>query len=327
MKKRVLVVTPFHETGMSMLEEHDDIELVFSEDVSEAAICAAAGGVNAIIVRNGLISRTVIEAAPALEVVCRTGVGVDNVDIPALNERGVPLTITPGANATSVAEHTMYLMLALAKQSRVHHQAVTEGNFAIRFEMRARDIENRQLLIVGFGRVGSRLAPRAHAFGMRVHVYDPYVESAEIETAGFTVEECLSAALPHADVVSLHCPLNVETRHIISTSALEAMKPSAWLINTSRGGVIDESALLQALETRVIAGAGLDVFTEEPPAPDNRLLTLPNVVLSPHHAGVSLEVAERSSIAVATNTIKALFGTLDPAVVVNPVVLDAKTAS
>ena len=166
------------------------------------------------------------------------GVGVDNVDIPALNERGISLTITPGANATSVAEHTMYLMLALAKQSRVHHQAVTEGNFALRFEMRARDIENRQLLIVGFGRVGSRLAPRAQAFGMRVHIYDPYVESTEIEAAGFTVEECLSAALPHADVVSLHCALTVETRHIISTSALEAMKPSAWLINTSRGGVV-----------------------------------------------------------------------------------------
>ena len=108
MKKRVLVVTPIHAAGMKLLEEHEQIELVFSRDVSQSAICAAATGANAIIVRNGFISRNVIEAAPALEVVCRTGVGVDNVDIPALNERGIPLTITPGANATSVAEHAMY---------------------------------------------------------------------------------------------------------------------------------------------------------------------------------------------------------------------------
>ena len=318
MKKRVLVVTPIHPAGMKLLEEHDQIELVFSKGVSPAAITAAATGVHAIIVRNGVISRGVIEAAPALEVVCRTGVGVDNVDIAALDERGIPLTITPGANATSVAEHAMYLLLALAKQSEMHHRAVIEGNFAIRFEMHARDIENKRLLIVGFGRVGSKVAPRAQAFGMQVHVYDPYVDSALIEAAGCALEKSLISAISQADVVSLHCPLTDETRNIFSTSAFDSMKSSAWLINTSRGGVVDESALLHALEAGDIAAAGLDVFAEEPPATDNRLLTLPNVVLSPHNAGVSLEAAQRSSIAVATNTIDALFGILDPNVVVNP---------
>ena len=200
----------------------------------------------------------------------------------------------------------------------MHHQAVTQGNFALRFEMHSRDIENKKLLIVGFGRVGSRLGPRAKAFGMRVHVYDPNLDSAEIEAAGFTLEKSLLSAISQADVISLHCPLNDETRHLLSTSEFESMKSSAWLINTSRGGVVDESALLQALETGNIAAAGLDVFAEEPPASDNRLLTLPNVVLSPHNAGVSLEAAERSSIAVARNTINALFGTLDANVVVNP---------
>jgi len=316
-KKKVLVITPFHETGMDILNRHPDIDVIVSEDISESAIIAAVADVHAIIVRNAIITRAIVEAANQLEVVSRTGVGYDNVDIPALNERGIPLTITPNANATSVAEHVMYLMLSLAKQGRVHHAAVRDGNFGIRFEMRARDVEDKCLLIVGFGRVGSRLAPRAEAFGMRVHVNDPFVDRAVIESAGYTYEGDLAAALPSADVVSLHCPLTELTRHLISEAELRAMKTSSFVINTARGGVVDERALLAALTHGVIAGAGLDVFDAEPPATDDPLLAMPNVVLTPHHAGVSLEAAERAGVAVANNTINALFGTLDPVVVVN----------
>ena len=148
-----------------MLTDRDDLKIMFSENNSETAILSVVADAHAIIVRNGNITRAIIEAASELEVVCRTGVRVDNVDIPALNERGIPLTITPGANATSVAEHAMYLLLSLAKQSRVHHRAVKEGDFGLRFEMRARDIENKRLLIIGFGRIGSRAASRAQGFG------------------------------------------------------------------------------------------------------------------------------------------------------------------
>lgn len=319
--KTVLVVTPFHETGMSMLEQHPDIELCFSEDISESAICAAVGNAHAIIVRNGLITRKIIDSAPALEVVSRTGVGVDNVDIPALTERNIPLTITPNANATSVAEHAMYMILTLAKKGHMHHRAVTERNFAVRFEMHATDIESKRLLIIGFGRIGTRLAPRAAAFGMQVDVYDPYVEDAEIEASGCSVAMDLDAALSEADYVSLHCPLTDETRHIISSAELSRMKTTAVIINTARGGVVDEDALVEALNSGSIAGAGADVFVDEPPPGGHPLLSAPNMLLSPHHAGVSLQAAERAGVSVANNTISALFGTLDRAVVVNLEVL------
>ena len=303
---------------MRLLDEHPDIDVIIEEDIAESAVISAVADVHAIIVRNAVITRSVVEAARQLQVVSRTGVGYDNVDIPALNERGIPLTITPNANATSVAEHAMYLMLSLAKRGGLHHAAVCDGNFGIRFEMRARDIENKRLLIVGFGRVGTRLAPRAQAFGMQVHVNDPFVKPSFIEAAGCTHELDLAAALPAADVVSLNCPLTGLTRNLIGERELRAMKASSLVINTARGGVIDETALLNALNDGEIAGAGLDVFVDEPPASNDPLLSAPNVVLTPHHAGVSLEAAERAGVAVANNTINALFATLDPSVVVNP---------
>ena len=309
---------------MNLLDEHSDIEVVVGSDITEQALIGMVGDVHAIIVRNAVITRPIIESAKQLQVVSRTGVGVDNIDIPALNERRIPLTITPNANATSVAEHAMYMLLSLAKRGAEHHAAVRDGNFAVRFEMRATDIENKRLLIVGFGRVGTRLAPRAQAFGMQVHVSDPYVDRAFVEAAGCTYETDFAAALAATDVVSLHCPLVDETRHLISTRELGLMKSSAFVINTARGGVIDEDALLEALTSGAIAGAGLDVFFDEPPATDSALLCAPNIVLTPHHAGVSLEAAERAGVAVANNTIDALFGELDPSVVVNPHVLGEK---
>ncbi len=321
MPRKCLILTPFHARGMALLAEHPEIVPVVMEDLREDAIVEAIRDAHAAIVRNARITRRIIDAAPRLEVVSRHGVGYDNVDVEALTERGIPLTVTGTANSVSVAEHAMYLMLSLAKQGLAHHQAVRTGQFQVRFEMRAVDLDGKRLLIVGFGRIGSRVAPRALAFGMRVSVSDPYVDRALIEAAGCTTVDNLAQALPDVDVVTLHCPLTQETRGLIGARELALMKPSAFLVNTARGGVVDENALVAALRSGGIAGAGVDVFELEPPPADHPLLALDNVVLSPHHAGISLEASIRAAEAVVQNVLDAFAGRLSPTLVVNHQVL------
>lgn len=321
MKKKLLITTTLHQAGMDLLHARPDVKVEILNEVSAEELPQAIHDANAIIVRSAPVTRELVHAAPQLEVVSRTGVGCDNVDIAALTERGIPLTITPGSNAVSVAEHTLYLMLSLAKQGPHYDRATRQGKFDVRFSMLAVDVAVKHLLIIGFGRVGSQVAPRAHALGMVVHAYDPYVDDSVIETAGGVPEASLEAGLASADIVSLHCSLTAETRGMISAPELRVMKPSAFLINTARGSVVDERALAVALREGRLAGAGIDVFETEPPPTDHPLLALPNVIVSPHCAGVSLEASIRAATAAIGNVLHAFDGELDPEVVVNPEVL------
>ena len=321
MQKKLLIITPFHECGMELLKTRPEVEAIISDDLSPEGISRLIEDANGIVVRNAQITRPIVEAAGCLEVVSRHGVGYDKIDVPALTEHGIPLTITPRANAVSVAEHAIYLMLSLAKQGLVHHRAVEQSDFGMRYHMRAIDLQAKRLLIVGFGRTGSQVAPRARAFDMEVHVYDPYVDDDLIETEGCLPRSSLASALPEIDIVTVHCPLNDETRGIIGASEIALMRSSAFIINTARGGVVDELALAAALEEGRIAGAGIDVYGQEPPAPDHPLFGRENVVLSPHLAGVSREASMRAAVAVVQNAFDAFDGVLDPAVVVNPEVL------
>jgi len=245
------------------------------------------------------------------------------VDVEALTARGIPLALAVGANAVSVAEHTMALVLALAKRLFLHDRATRAGRWAVRHELRAADIAGSALLIVGLGRIGRLVAPRALAFGMRVHAYDPYVERAIIEASGCVPVADLHAVLPEMDVVTLHCPLTPETAGMIGGRELGLMKGSAFLVNCARGGIVDEPALHDALASGAIAGAGLDVFAAEPVDSANPLFALDNVVTSPHIAGVTAEAAERMAIAAARNVLAAFDGVLGPDAVVNTEVLEA----
>lgn len=319
--RKVFLLQPIHDSGVALLRERDDIEVVVASAISEEILIREATGAQAIIARSTPVTGAIIDAAEELCIVSRHGVGYDNVDIARLTERGIPLTIAIGANALSVAEHTLYLILALAKRGFAFDQAVKRGEFGIRATLRGADIQGKSLLLIGFGRTGSRTGRLARAFDMKVFAYDPYIDQSLIVDAGCNPVDDYRAALPHMDVVSLHCPLSDETRSMIGARELDAMKSSAYLINCARGGIVDERALRTALESRDIAGAGLDVFEREPLPGDDPLLGVDNLITSPHVAGVSLEAEIRMATGAARNVLAAFDGTLDPAMVVNSEVL------
>ena len=318
---KVLVIGHIHQDGIDLLRARSDVTIETTEAHKESDLVKLVPDTDAILVRSALITSAIIEAAPLLKVVSRHGVGFNSVDVEALTARRIPLTIAVGGNAVSVAEHTLYLILALAKQGQCYDTAARQGDFSFRNAPIAREIETSKLLVIGFGRIGSQVARRALAFGMAVHVYDPYVPDSVVQDQGAQIVRNLHEALPQMDVVSVHCPLNEETNNLISDHELRLMKPNALLINTARGGIVDETALHSALLQGEIAGAGVDVFVTEPTSPSLNLLELANVVVSPHCAGVTVESSARTARIAAQNALDGLDSTLDEVFVVNREVL------
>ena len=325
--RKVAVIGAIDSSGMSVLEARSDLECAIIDDVSEENLCRAVREAHGLLVRTATITSRVIAAAPELEVVSRHGVGYDNVDIKALTDRGIPLALAVGGNAVSVAEQAMHLMLTLTKQGFLYHQAVRQGQFDFRRRPSTSCLEGKSILIIGFGRTGSRVAVRAAAFDMNVHALDPYINPDIIRRAGGTVVTDLTAALPRMDMVTIHCPKTPETRGLIGRAALNAMKSSAILINTARGGIVNELDLVEALSSGQIAGAGIDVFETEPPDIDHPLLALPNVVLSPHCAGVTRESLVQMATIAAENILAAFDGTLKPEMVANAEVLPSPSTA
>ena len=275
-----------------------------------------------VTIRTSLLPAAVIERAARLKVVSRHGVGYDNIDVDALTRRGIPLAIAADANATAVAEHTLYFMLALAKQGPRYDRATREGQWAVRNSLDAVDLLGRRVLIMGFGRIGREVAKRCAAFGMAVMVYDPYVQANVIEAAGdYRSVPDFEAVLGETDVLTVHMPLGADSRGLIGAAELAALPAHAFVINAARGGIVDETALHDALTSGKIAGAGLDVFDEEPPPENHPLFALDNVILTPHSAGLSKEAAIRMAISTARNVLAGIDGKLDPSMVVNREVL------
>jgi D-3-phosphoglycerate dehydrogenase / 2-oxoglutarate reductase len=249
-----------------------------------------------------------LQAAGDMKVVTRIGVGYDAVDVPALSKRRVPLMVAGTANSPSVAEQALFMMLTLAKRAREMHAMVKNGTWASRLSQLPFDLYGKTVLIIGFGRIGTRTAKRCLAMEMQVLVYDPYKTAAEIKAAGCEPVSDLDAALPRADFISIHCPKTPETVGLFNAARLKLMKPTAYLINTARGGIIEEAALYDALTSGKLAGAGLDVFAQEPPPVPNPLFELPNVIIAPHVAGVTWEAVDRMSEQTARNILSALDG-------------------
>ena len=262
-----------------------------------------------------------LQAASKLRVVARHGVGYDSVDVAALTRHNIPLMVTGIANSPSVAEQALFFMLALAKRGASMHAMVRDARWADRLSELPVDLFGKTLLVIGFGRVGTRIAKFCLALGMTVLVYDPYVKTAAIEAAGCSPVSGLDDALPSADFVTIHCPKTGETQGMFNAARLARMKRTAYLINTARGGIIDEVALHAALTSGALAGAGLDVFDREPPSPDDPLLGLSQVILAPHMAGVTKESFDRMAVAVATNLLDLLDGKPNLDHVVNKEVL------
>jgi D-3-phosphoglycerate dehydrogenase len=312
---RVVIVGKIHDSGLALLRRRPGLTLDYIEDATESVVTAAARGAEAILLRTSRLSAAAIAGAPHLRIVSRHGVGYDNVDLAALNARRIPLTVVGSVNAVSVAEHTLFLLLATMKRGFAYDRATRRGDWDFRNSLEARELAGKTLLIIGYGRIGREVAARALAFGLRVVAHDPY--AAPSPASPVEHAEDLDAALVEADAVSLHVPLTAETRLLFDRARLARLKPSAVLLCTARGGLIDEAALAAALAQGQLAAAGLDVFAEEPPPGDHPLFALPNVVLSPHAASLTLECAERMSLVAAQNCLDGLDGRLDPALVVN----------
>jgi len=311
-RKRIFITQTMSPSGRALLHEREDIELVeFPNLISAAdfeALLKAHAPVHGVALGATRFGEPELEAAKDMKVVTRIGVGYDAVDVAALSRRKIPLMVVGIANSPSVAEQALFMMLMLAKRALEMHALVKEGKWASRLGKLPFDLFGKTVLIVGFGRIGTRTAKRCLAMEMNVLIYDPYKSVEEIRSAGCEAVGDLDAALPRADFVSIHCPKSPETVGMFGTDRLRRMKPSAYLVNTARGGIIDEAALYAALVTGKLAGAGLDVFEQEPPAVPYPLFELPNVIIAPHVAGVTLEAVERMSEQTARNILSALDG-------------------
>ncbi len=314
---KVLVTDGIRQVGLDVLTQRNDVVIDRCQHrPSEEDLIDRVLNVDAILVGTTPITERIIEAARVLKVVSRRGVGYDNIDLAALRRRKIPLTIVGSANATTVAEHTLCFILALAKQTFAYDRATRAGNWRFRESLFAMDLLGKTLLLVGFGRVGRAVAVRATAFGMRVVVYDPLIS--ERVFGEFRVEPVMNLlrGLAICDFLSVHVPLIRQTAGLIGRKELAVMKSTAFVISTARGGVVDEDDLVNALRMGLIRGAGLDVFNEEPLPPNHPLLGLENVILSPHAAALTGECAQRMAVVAARNCLDAIDGKLDPALIV-----------
>ena len=311
-KKKIFVTESMSQQGRILLREREDIELIEFPNMISAkdfeAMLRLQAPVHGVALGATRFGEPELEASKDMKVVTRIGVGYDAVDIPALSRRKIPLMVAGTANSPSVAEQALFMMLTLAKRAVEMHSIVKDGKWGHRLGMLPFDLFGKTVLIIGFGRIGTRTAKRCLAMEMNVLVYDPYKPAAEIKAAGCEPVSDLDAALPRADFVSIHCPKTPETVGMFNAARLKRMKPTAYLINTARGGIVDEAALHAALVSGSLAGAGLDVFEQEPPPSGHSLFDLPNVIMAPHVAGVTREAVDRMSEQTARNILSALDG-------------------
>ena len=306
-KYKVLVVQGLHEQGLEMLKNRTDIEfnVLMSDDENE--ILEAAKDVNGITVRTAKISSRIIEAANKLQVVSRHGVGYDSIDLVSLNNKKIPLTIAAHSNMISVSEQAMFFLLSLSKNVFYYDDFTRKGDWTNRWDVKAWDLAKKNILVIGFGRIGSNFVKRALAFDMNVYVYDPYVEKETVKILDAIPVDNISENLSKMDAVTLHCPKNNETTDLFTKQEFDLMKKRSFVINCARGGILNEEDLYEALINKKIAGAGLDVFDVEPTPSSNPLFKLNNVILSPHIAGVTVE----STIRMATETVQNVLDVLD----------------
>ncbi len=321
--KKLLLPTTMAKAGWAIVERREDVEGVPYDVTGPKAelhrLLEDAAGV-ALSVQP--FSDPELDAGPHLEVVARIGVGYDAVDVPALTRRRIPLMIAGTANSVSVAEAGIFLMMSLARKGAAMDRMVKEGRWRDRYNDMPVDMYGKTVLVVGFGKIGSRSAKRLAAMETNVLVYDPYIYSETIRGSGYEPVGDLDEGVARADFITIHCPKTPETIGLFNAARLAKMKRSAFLVNTARGGIVDEKALHEALSRKQIAGAALDVFDQEPTPADNPLLALPNFIAAPHVAGVTKEAVDRMAITTVQNLLSVLDGKPNRENVVNREVLN-----
>ena len=306
--KKILVIQPIHEEGINLLKDNSDFEYEIVDNIDTEFLKSKIKDCDGISIRTAKLSGDVIEAANNLKIISRHGVGYDNIDLEVSKKKDITLAITATANAVAVAEHVMFMILNISKRGSMYDDAVKSGKFNERNKLpKTVELWNKNILIAGFGRIGQALIKRCLGFEMNVFVFDPFVSKEFIEKRGGTKVDNLSKTSKDMDAMSLHIPLNDETKNIINYELLKSMKKNCIIINAARGGIVNEVDLDRALNENLIFGAGLDVFETEPPAANNPLLKNKKVFLSPHTAAFTEECMTR----MGKETIQNIFDFFD----------------
>jgi D-3-phosphoglycerate dehydrogenase / 2-oxoglutarate reductase len=329
---KILLVEHIHPAGEALLES--GAEIVQPQPQNALGILEVIGPCDGLVVRNTKITRQILEAAPRLRVIGRHGVGYDTIDVAAATEMNIPVVYTPAANTESVAEIAMGYIICLGRKLVQAHTAMRSGQLlsdtytlSVMSQKRAlanADLRGKTVGVIGVGRIGSLLSRKAiAAFQMRVLGYDPYVDGPILAGYGVQKVERLEDMLPQCDFVTLHCPGGAETKHMMNDRTLSLMKPSAYLLNTARGTVIHEAALIKALQAGKIAGAAVDVYDPEPPKADNPLLHMENAIVTPHYCAMTEESLYNMGTMVAQGVLDGLNGKR-PEYLVNPEVWERR---
>lgn len=318
----LLIAGKLHPSGLEELKAAKNVSFDYVEEVSEASYVPLIGKADALVLRTQPLIGATVAKASRLKVVSRHGVGYDAVDVKALNERGIALTIVGDVNSVSVAEQAMMLLLAAAKRTlRADAASRDQAKWGWRNRLEATELARKNLLVVGYGRIGRRLAGMAAGFGMNIRAFDPWLQSAGWPQGDVAPVGELAEGLAWADAVSVHIPK--ADGPVIGAAEIAHLKRGAIMVNTARGGVVDEQALADALRSGQVGAAGLDVFDAEPPPADHPLLGFDQVILSPHIAGLTAEAGERMAIASVRNAIDYLNGSIDRSLIVNAAALPA----
>ena len=302
-KKKILVIQNIHQEGINLLKGNSSYEFEIFDEINED-LKQKIVDCDAISIRTAKLPNEIISSAKKLQVISRHGVGYDNIDLKSTKEIGATLTITATANAVAVAEHVMFMLLNISKRKDMYDQSVKLGKFNDRNKLpKTIELWGKNILIAGFGRIGQALIKRCLGFEMNVFVYDPYINDEKIKSLGGKKVNDLKEAVKEMDAISLHMPLNDETKNIVNYDLLKSMKTNCIVVNAARGGIINEVDLDKALRENLIFGAGLDVFETEPPKSDNPLLKNDKVFLSPHTAAFTEECMIRMGKETIQNII------------------------
>ena len=316
-KKKILIIQKVHEKGMELINNHPNFDVEVTDDTSVENLKSKIKDCDGASIRIAKLSGEVINEAKNLKIISRHGVGYDNIDLKTAKERDIKIAITANANAVTVAEHVMFVLLNIAKRRELYHTTVKEGNFKDRNKLpKTIEVWKKNFLIMGFGRIGKALIKRCLGFEMNVYVYDPFVDKDIIDKLGGEKVNNIEEAVKTMDVISLHMPLTDKTENLINYNLLKTMKKNCIIINAARGGIINEEDLNKALNEDLIFGAGIDVFKQEPPENDNPLLKNNKVYLSPHTAAFTDECMTRMGIETIQNIIDYFDDTLEKSKIV-----------
>ncbi len=316
-KKKILIIQKVHEKGMELINNHPNFDVEVTDDTSVENLKSKIKDCDGASIRIAKLSGEVINEAKNLKIISRHGVGYDNIDLKTAKERDIKIAITANANAVTVAEHVMFVLLNIAKRRELYHTTVKEGNFKDRNKLpKTIEVWKKNFLIMGFGRIGKALIKRCLGFEMNVYVYDPFVDKDIIDKLGGKKVNNIEEVVKTMDVISLHMPLTDKTENLINYNLLKTMKKNCIIINAARGGIINEEDLNKALNEDLIFGAGIDVFKKEPPENDNPLLKNDKVYLSPHTAAFTDECMTRMGVETIQNIIDYFDDTLEKSKIV-----------